>query len=601
MRLAAFGAALALTRAASALVADIRADTNRDGHVDMEGLTDVPGKHRWTESRGALFLANIGDTNRRCGEELQGDASQVSDEILMACHDAADDTQRAPEFLAPIRTVPLENLDPGAFGFISIVEEHSRNLVRLFRQSGGDWQMLKNDTFLTADDLSRGLELGIDARDTRRPGWDGRATVEFSVTNLTQTSTDTVALRVAPLLTHHHVQKAEKVFTSKLTGIGREFDEARATIDKVERIAREARVPVHRINTNDVWTQDYFEPTYMSMPGPKGSVVVMHVMVSTSNAGRQLGSHRLVFQELRDTGIGAVQYSPVNAWLNLDDFGNLETIPPHVHPVNGKEYPMGRVVAGGVVGKKMPVVLDLFRAQEAQEPLVLDSLWLQVQHLDEFLQFLPANTTRGWSIMINDPDAGMELVREARAAGLGSHAFFTHAKMPNPTVETILQSIYEDANDRAAKSIASTINLLQKETGITDQEIFRVPALYKRGGFDRGPRKRRELSQFDARKTHATDKRSTEDAYGVDKLQVITMVPNAINGLVLGNSRYVAPKPWGPIVHDVDIFERAVRNAYKKAGFDVDFVDDWLLHSGGGDIHCITNTVRDASAEWWRW
>ncbi|KAJ4160073.1 uncharacterized protein LMH87_008003 [Akanthomyces muscarius] len=41
--------------------ADLRVDTNSDGVVDIEGEPDVEGKANWTDTSGAIFLANIGD------------------------------------------------------------------------------------------------------------------------------------------------------------------------------------------------------------------------------------------------------------------------------------------------------------------------------------------------------------------------------------------------------------------------------------------------------------------------------------------------------------------------------------------------------------
>lgn len=74
--------------AAAALVADIRADTNRDGLVDIEGNTDVSGKAFWSESNGAIFLPNIGDSANRCSNvDLKG--LPLSNKELAACSDAS--------------------------------------------------------------------------------------------------------------------------------------------------------------------------------------------------------------------------------------------------------------------------------------------------------------------------------------------------------------------------------------------------------------------------------------------------------------------------------------------------------------------------------
>lgn len=47
--------------------------------------------------------------------------------------------------------------------------------------------------------------------------------------------------------------------------------------------------------------------------------------------------------------------------------------------------------------------LEYMKAQEVQNTFVLDADWLAVGLVDEFVQFAPANTTRGWAIVIADP------------------------------------------------------------------------------------------------------------------------------------------------------------------------------------------------------
>lgn len=103
--------ALSLAVSSHSLKAAILADTNRDGKVDVLGDSDIAGKETWTEQRGALFLANIGDTNGRCSYNITDDTPDMD---LDNCHDAFDNVQRNPKFLAPLRTVPDPKLTDAA-------------------------------------------------------------------------------------------------------------------------------------------------------------------------------------------------------------------------------------------------------------------------------------------------------------------------------------------------------------------------------------------------------------------------------------------------------------------------------------------------------
>ncbi|KAG8405108.1 hypothetical protein J3459_011398 [Metarhizium acridum] len=81
--------------------------------------------------------------------------------------------------------------------------------------------------------------------------------------------------------------------------------------------------------------------------------------------------------------------------------GNLETIPPC--SCGGKNYPAGRAVMGRH-NSKTPTMLSFLKAQEAQHPIDdLDHDRLSVGHADEYMQFLPANNSRGWIMTVDDP------------------------------------------------------------------------------------------------------------------------------------------------------------------------------------------------------
>ena len=54
----------------------------------------------------------------------------------------------------------------------------------------------------------------------------------------------------------------------------------------------------------------------------------------------------------------------------------------------------------------------------------------------------------------------------------------------------------------------------------------------------------------------------------------------------------------GPVINGRNIFADAVTAAYGKAGMTVTFIDGSMFH--GGEIHCGTNMLTDASAQWWR-
>lgn len=594
-----------MCQTALALEVSIIADTNRDGIVDV---TDDLDKNVWTSSRGALFLANIADTDRRCSQMIR---YNTSDERLGACHDASDNILRDPKYLAPLRTLPIEYLSPGAIGHISVVPANVTDKVRIFNKaSSQDWIFISSNYTFTGEELSSGLELGIDARDVRRPdGWDGRVSVKFTVEDGAEVVEDTVALRVAPVLTHHHVQKAERVFVTGAQDAFRLGPQTQFVADLKKNTADAGiSAPVHEFQGRDIWTQDFFESGYSSIPGPDGPVV-LRIMIRSSQRFRSSG--REIFTDLRDESVGAVQSLADGS--SIDSTGNLETIPPY--SLNGKSYPAGRII----MGAREDLVPDIFpflQAQEAQEPLALDTEWLAVGHVDEFLQFLPADNARGWVLMTDDPREGLRILKQAVTDGKGATKAVSRPQFPYdqgmclPTMsinEVLAQDEFEELNEMAASRIDGNIATLKRETGITEAEIFRLPALFYNRDF-RCSQNNSAVSKLSSGPSLQPKPKNILEAVEPHHImrrqffehQLWAFWPGMVNGVVLTDSMVLTPNPWGPIINGEDIFAAAARDSYSSAGFNVTFQDDWFSHHVGmGEIHCGSNVWRNADAPWW--
>ncbi|EMT72229.1 Protein-arginine deiminase type-4 [Fusarium odoratissimum] len=530
------------------LKADIRADTNRDGKIDLEGTSDVIGKTKWTEASGAIFLPNIGDTDRRCSKKaLSGPA--LSNEKLDDCNDASDNIQRAPHYLTPLKTVPIPSASKNIKGTVTVPDVTQRKFVRIFRKEGKSWIYVDEKHTFSQKELQAGLELGIDARDTRRPKvWDGRVTVEFNLHDGNIKSSDKVMLRVAPVLTHHHLQKVEQVLAvqgNKTDGPYLvNFTETLSSTVKAAGLNKE----LYLFNaSDDIWAQDFVEPGYASMPGPKGTVSI-RIMIRCPQDERVAG--RQLFEYYRKAGVGAVQHLGGKR-DEINSGGNIEAIPPY--SFKGKTWPAGR-----------------------------------------FLQFLPAKNERGWVAVIDDPRAGIKLLEDTRKTGHGSLPAISRKNDTNsnhggdcggfmcgpipvnsPTITQFLaDKKLMKLNEQCAERIDANIKILIKEIGLTDEDIIRIPSLFKASEFPGADNKR---------------------------LQVGAFFPGVVNNLVLtGYNTCIAPNPWGPVVKGKDIIAEEIRTKYAKIGQKIKFLDDWNTHHNfGGEVHCGSNSIRDMSARWW--
>ncbi|KAM5361906.1 hypothetical protein ACJA88_014267 [Fusarium oxysporum] len=554
---------LALFETCNALQVTILADTNRDGKIDKR---DIDGKSSWAANRGALILPNIGDTGRRCAKKWgpSVDIIPSNETYLDLCNDATDDIQRNPKYLAPLKTLPISGLSPSAKGSIRVTDRAAAAKVRVFTKKGNKWIYVSGDYVFTTKEISSGLELGIDARDVRRPkSWDGNAKIQFTVTDGKTKATDTVAVRVAPVLTHHHGQVAQRVFS---TGVNDpSFNPVQQQyVDDIKRNVANAGIedPIFLFDNQDIWTQDFFEPGYSSMPGPNGPINI-RIMIRSVQSSRRSG--RDAFHELRNDKVGAVQHPGDGD--TIDSTGNLETIPPYKH--NGKSFPQGRTIMGAWDGRA-PLMVDFLRAQEVQDPLILDTSWLQT--IQEALKF----------------------------------------------------KNFEAIQKNSAQRIEANLNILKRETGITDKDIFRVPMPFYYADSDSwlcpGQKPSDSNAEEDTSKTPqktssktgitlkgamgpgykaksiveaGTPKNSLQRRAVDTATQVLALWPGTVNGLVLPDQKVLAPKPWGPVINKQDIFANAVSEVYANAGFNVTYQDDWFSHFKlQGDVHCGSNSWR---------
>lgn len=454
--------------------------------------------------------------------------------------------------------------------------------------------------------------------------WDGRAVIRLKVTSSIGTAADTVTLRAAPLLTHHALQSTQQVMVTKFRGNDPDARRQQSFVKALAKEAKQAGItkPLMTFEKyRDVWAQDFTEPAYLNMTGPDGRQQAMRVMLRSAQereAGRQL-------YDLRGPNIGVVQArgQDMRGWNTLNSYGNLETIPPYAQ--GGRSFPAGRIIMGesrdGSGQRPSKEIRTLLRSQGLQDPLLLDTSWLHVGHVDEFVHFLPADTPRGWRIGLADPRAGLNLLRKAQRDGHGAAKMFSvpgfnGVKTPKETIEQALASRHLVSDNRtAAQKIQANLEILKRETGVTDEEIVRVPALYTRGTKTdpEGARVPQLRSLGGSTAPEATEKHVQRQFPGRDSTSATTAppgpetvttsayVPGAVNGILLSRDRYLAPRQWGPIIGGKDIFTEAVTAAYTRADMKVSYIDDWhTYHLQDGEVHCGTNTLRDASAAWWK-
>ncbi|HVJ94646.1 MAG TPA: protein-arginine deiminase family protein [Labilithrix sp.] len=552
-------------------IADLRADTNRDGVVSFEGKDDDTGEDSWNAEHGAVFLANIDDDEVACNT----DADDVD---LPKCHDAADEVVNGPDDaldLARLKTKPWAEAPASATASITFTAE---DRVRLFKVEGSSFTLFKSGTTLTEEEIKSGIELAIEGKDiVRNPAvWDGFVDVTLSVTADGKSKTDTVRMRVAPLITYHHLLPAEQVWVSSFNSTG---NQALRT-DLSEAVAAAGLPAPKGVNTSDAWNQDYFETGYMSMPGPGGTQHAIRVNIrsanvespkSTTNPLRRAG--RVVFA-LRGKDSAAIQEydkSRNGRYDTLNSFGNFETVPPYTH--KGETFPLGRVIRGNTATYYTdPVFTKMMESQKVQPPIYVDTSWLVVGHIDETISFVKANTPRGWVLLVNDPTMAKTMFQTQSQAGRGSTPLhvgkYWSAREPaQVTINEVLSDTdVMSASAEAAAEIDDQLTIIKGATGLTDAEIIRIPFLHM-------------------------------SLQG----ESIAYQPGMVNGIYIADRHFVAPDPHGPVINGADIFKTAMSEALAPFNITVHFAEDWdTYHRNLGEVHCATNTTRQIpQAKWW--
>ncbi|SES21383.1 protein-arginine deiminase [Lentzea xinjiangensis] len=584
------------------------ADTSRNGTVDW---ADQAGKNRWTPQRGAIFLPNLDDDARRCEvtEEDLKDRAIAVDERLAACNDAQDEVVNGPRDaadFAPLRTMPRAVSQDGT---VSLGAGEGR-YARLWVERGGAWTALGDSGTLTAAELRAGARLALEGRDVIRDRavWNGTVTV-----TLKAGGTDSVQLRVAPLVLQNDLKAPKQVVTSKPTrpewSAG--YDVFVAGLRGAMTAAGLPESALTAISNDDRWFQDIFEPTTAGMPGPGGTTQVMHVLLRSANyragtetappALRQAG--RVAFSALRGPDVGVVQQFTDQRSPAVDDSlnstGNYESLPPH------RGHGLGRPLYGSTPERMPDPTFTTLIGSQYADPVVIDTSWLIVGHSDETVHAIPARNSRGWTLMVADPRLALDVLRQAARDGHGAAVLFEGTSATEkPTVDQALaDAAFLERNEKAARHIDTQLAVLTAETGLAGHELVRVPVLFEEFTW-------RQLDAATDRLTASgqltremvADLRDRMKAGAAPESLMVAQSAGIPNGISLGGGVFGAPDPHGPKAGGVDLFKRTTEQALAGTPVEVRWIEDWdFLHMGAGEVHCGTNTLRDpARADWWR-
>jgi hypothetical protein len=537
-------------------------DADRDGHVDDNwmGLAQwQPGRGK----RGTIFACNNDDDDGR----------GVPDNHDGKVNGGNDSSELAPIVIRRHGSGAV----PGSWTGVLEVSAVTARRVRIFDARSGGTEVIgprKGARYQLPDLGFTEKELGIEALcfAGEDGGWDGLVVITWLIEDGDgEVSRQTGTMRVAPWMMPSHLEPAEKVFVVNAGGFNRRF---RA---ELTRLVASAGCSLQQFpQEEDIWMQDCMEIGFTFVPRRHMPVVMR------AKRDRKLQTFP---KTLLKPDFGYEEPSPLPPdGTTFDSNGNLEVTPP-VTSRNGKVFPWGRIYFGpGRPGDAFdPDVLRFLRAQGVQSPMQIDTSWLNVGHVDEIMTFVPASGSKGFKLLLASPRLAFELLDSAMLAGHGSAKMLVGRDFYGMNAEVTIADFLTSGigslslsgrglrkfNTKVTKKLDVIKQMLDYDISLDPNDLIEVPIIFMPNDIE---------PQF-------------ADA----------LTAGMVNMLVI-NKTCVIPKPFGPVVGGVDLFERDLKGKLDALGLTATFIDDWFeYHVNLGEVHCGTNTLRKPDPSNWKW
>ena len=226
----------------------------------------------------------------------------------------------------------------------------------------------------------------------------------------------------------------------------------------------------------------------------------------------------------------------------IDWFGNLELTPPCIGP-DGTAYPIGRILTGRQKRLGMHDAVMTFLEEQGVQwpPIVLDTGFLWIGHVDEIVNFIPTDT--GFKALVVSPTFGRKLFAELDSQGYGESIILKDLMYKREQqAETTVANLLNDpnimaVNDAAANVMIANRQKLKYEMNLDEEDIIDLPIIFMK-----------EMGE--------------------------PVWPNPVNGIVI-NNHYLVSKPHGPIIDGKDAIEEAYQEAFAGTGITLHYIDAW--------------------------
>ncbi|MBT3786611.1 hypothetical protein HOF92_16675 [bacterium] len=340
-----------------------------------------------------------------------------------------------------------------------------------------------------------------------------------------------------------------------------------------------------RFHTSDQWMQDWGEIAVAEIDGKEKP----QMLIIDSNRGRGLAGLPKILADLWN----AYYIKNPRRGVKGDYGGNIEVSPDNV------------LVQGTT---STPELRNLFNQHGYQNKrALLDTHWLLVGHVDEYMTFVPNPSAEGgYTILKSDPGLAFELIKNATEEELSA---------TNPQYRSTVRDLHVDLNSGALEKIPNANYDLSDAV-----DIMKAPSLERLNETDRQTRlqrlrqlidlnrsiselidhnieilkdKIREVTNTPDRKIHVVSlptifrgRKSGEDLY-----RCVALMPGVVNMLILGD-QLIIPDAQMPMLNHF------IKTKMGQIKLTTHFLDDMAYHNLAGEIHCGTNVIREHDKYW---
>ncbi len=383
-----------------------------------------------------------------------------------------------------------------------------------------------------------------------------------------------VRITSSPLILNHHLQPTTEVMMMKFNTMGGNYSNM-DIIETYEEVLGERFTSIKASKYgNDPWVQDEFEFAYMMGQDSYMEFVIDSIRNGQGQPGSGLDNVPEDMFEGPDFAVG--EWGPARSASSLDYGGNLEVTPPVT--VDGVEYPFGRVFYGGTNSyHPKDELMDFLDSQQVQDPFMIDSTWLCVGHVDEFISTVPdASSEIGFKVIVTDTHAAWDILDamnpDMRLARYGDSGSNGHSLS---TVGDITGSASIRAlNDEVQETVEAELAIFMGELGLSESDVIRMPSLF-------------------------------EEPRGCGRY-VAALIPGMTNMIISetddGTPALFMADPFMRTDENDQSADPIIANVREimPEGVETYFVDDWYIyHMMLGEVHCGSNARREPTVSTW--